>query len=109
MVDRGLVGVGVFQHGHGGEGAQDPGELAHLRDVGLFEKGGPGGIEAAGKEIHRDAAGVFLHQLRIAQGGQGVVIRDKVKGLALFLPVNGRAHHAKIVADVQAAGRFDSR
>ena len=40
--------------------------------------------------------------------GEGVVIGDEIEGLAAVLPLDGRAHHAEIIADMRDAGGFDA-
>ena len=51
-----LVGMGAFQQSHRRDRAQDPGQLRHLRHIGLAEERGALRIESAGEEIERDPA-----------------------------------------------------
>ncbi len=100
--------MGVLQHRHRRQRAENPGELADAVDIGLPEERRLLRVEPAGQEIERDAAGVFPQQRRIVEGGQRVIIGDEIKGLAALLPLDGGTHHAEVIADVRDAGGLDA-
>ena len=86
---------------------KNPGQLADARHVGLPEKRGPRRVQPAGQEIQRDFPRVFPKELGVVQRSQRMVVGDEIEGLAPVLPLDGGAHHAKVVAQMGSARRFD--
>ena len=74
-----------------------------LRNIRLSEKDGLLRVKTASKKVNRDLPRVFPPQLSIVKGGHGMVIRDKVIGLAFILKLDRRLHHTKVVSNVQNA------
>ena len=58
-------------------------------------------IQPAGQKIQRHIHGRLAQHFGIATLCQGMVVRDEQKRLALLLELQGRLHHAEVVADVQ--------
>ena len=60
-------------------------------------------------EIERDIERVFAARGGVGDAGERVIIGDEIIRLTLFLQLDGRAHHAEIIADMQRAGRLNAR
>ena len=60
-------------------------DFSHLGDVGLTKEGGSFRVEAEGEIIEGDVARVVGQDLRIVDGGEGVVVGDEVEALGFVL------------------------
>jgi hypothetical protein len=77
--------------------------------VALAKEGRSSRVEAAGEEIESKFAAMVAEDDRVVDGGQGVIVSDKIKGFAFMLQANGRLHHAEIISKVGAACWLDAR
>ena len=46
---------------------------------------------------------IFAERFRIAHAGEGVIIGDEIKCLALLLELDRRSHHSEVISDVKDA------
>ena len=97
-----------LQQSHRCQSAQDPGKLGDRRHLGLAEKARFARIETAGKEIDGDAANVFAQISGVVHGRQGMKIGNEIEGLAAVLQLDGRLHHAEVIAEMQSARRLNA-
>ena len=72
-----------------------------LRNVALAEQHALFRVQSAGQEVNRQIAHKAAQLRAVMNGGERMVVRDEVIGLAFVLEVQGRLHHAKVVADVE--------
>ena len=103
-----LVTVAALQQAHGRHCAQEPGQLGVLGRVGLLPEHAAIGIKPGRQPIESHIQRVLPTLRRVGQRGHGVVVGDKVVGLALLLKADGREHGSEIIAQVQGAARLDA-
>lgn len=66
------------------------------------------GIETAGEEVDGEIPHMITQQRAIVDGGQRVVIRDEIIGIAFMLQLQSRLHHAKVIADVETSAGLET-
>jgi len=103
-----LVAGATFEQAHGGDGGEQPGEFGDGGDIGLAEEEGLGGVQAAGEEIQGGVKGVLAALGGVGEGGHGMVVGNEIKGLALFLELDGGLHHPEIIAQMERAGGLNA-
>jgi len=74
----------------------------------LAEENGPFRVEAAREKIQRHIQRVLAPFLRVEQRRHGMVVRNEIERLTLFLELEGRAHHPEIIAEMQRAAGLDA-
>src|SRR5262245_1677689 len=97
-----------LQKAHWSYRRQEPGELRHLRKIGLFPENRLYRIESTSHKVERHVQRVLASLLRIKQGRHRMVISDEIEGLAFLLKLDGGLHHSKVIADVKGARRLDT-
>ena len=100
--------MAALQQPHRRDGAQHPGQLGHLRHVGLPEEHRPLRVEAAGEEIQRHVERVLAALGGVDQRGHRVIIGDEIERLALLLQLDGGLHHPEVIAEMQRARRLNA-
>ena len=76
------------------------GDCRHLR---LAKEARPARIEAAGKKVDGYVAYILAELSGITNRGQRVEIGNEIECFPAMLKLDGRLHHAEVVAKVQSA------
>ena len=72
------------------------------------EEGGFSRVEPEGEVVEGDSQDMLAQDLRVADGGQGVVVGDEVIGVMLILAANMLADGAELLADMENARGLDT-
>src|SRR5262245_7279248 len=101
--------MAALQQSHRCHGAQNPLQLADFGQVTLPVDRASSGIKAQGEVIGGGTAGELEKPGGIAQGGEGVIVRQKVVApVAAGDQVQEELDRAEIVAQMQIAGGLDA-
>ena len=101
--------MGSLEQPHRRERAEQPGEFADLGHIALAVEDALFRIESAGEQVERDVECVLSALLGVGQRRHRVIVRDEIESVTAGLQFDGWPHHAKIIADVERAGRLDAR
>ena len=102
-------GMSIFQHRDRSDAAEQPRQFGDFRNVALAKKGRSSRVQAAGEKVERQFAAMVAEDDRVVNGGQSVIVSNKIKGFAFMLQANGGLHHAEIISKVGAACWLDAR
>src|SRR5258707_9386567 len=103
-----FVTVRAFEQTHRSDGREQPRKFRDFRNVGLLEENGFFWVKAAREKIQRHVQSVFATFIRVEERGHGMIIRNEIKRLALFLKLDGGAHHPEVISEMQRAAGLDA-
>ena len=103
-----FVAVRALEQAHRRQRSNEPIQFADFREITLTPKNGFFRVESAGEPVERDVLREAAARGRVGHGRQRMIVRDKIETLAAILQLDGRAHRAKVVANVQRARRRDT-
>ena len=104
-----LIRMASFQKPHARNGGKKPGQLGDFRHITLPIDHRPLGVQTARQVVQSHIGCIRAKLIPIGHRGQRMIVRNEKKRVALLLQLNGRLHHSEEVADVQLAGRLNSR
>ena len=85
---------------------EEPGQLGVLGHVGLDEDDAPLRVQTDREEAHREVYDVLWQLLRVAAGGDGVVVHDAPDAVVALLHLDPTPQRAQVVPDVHLAARL---
>ena len=94
-----------FQESHRRDGQKEPGQLRHLGNFRLNEKGGALRIKSQSQQVERGVSDILPQTLRIADRCQRVEIGDEIEGIIRIpLHVDILPNRSEIVTPMKPAG-----
>ena len=104
-----LVAMGALEVGDRHERAEEPEQLADLRNVTLAKEDRPVRLEPQREVGERRLQRVFTQRVRIVDRRERVPIGYEVQRLAIVLQLDELMHGPEVVAHVEPARRLDAR
>jgi len=100
--------VATFEEPHRREVGEDPGQLLHLGEIGLYPEGTLFRIHPQGKKVDGRFHRPFRQGLTVTDRGHGVIVGDEAEELLILLIIDHLLHHAEVVTEMEGAGRLNA-